>query len=125
MNLITGMIGTACLACVWLMTACQTPEPAAFAQVHRGMSKSQVTKLLGTPSSQWEPLPPRKGDPEPNWSVRWHYGDSLSTTASTALGPDIAPDAVWVVVFDHDGKVLEHRPPIKVDNSFPMRKPPK
>tara|TARA_B100002051_G_scaffold79724_1_gene76221 strand:+ start:363 stop:740 length:378 start_codon:yes stop_codon:yes gene_type:complete len=125
MKMTTGIIGTLCVATAWLMTACQGPDPSSFAQVHHGMSQSQVIKLLGEPSSRWEPRPPLNGEPAPDWSARWQYGDTLSSTASTAIGPDIAPDSVWVIVFDQAGTVMDYRPPIETDDAFPMRKPPK
>ena len=108
-----------------LLAGCRAPEGRSFSRVHRGMSEDEVIELLGPPSSQWSAPPPRPGDPPPNWANRWHYGDTLSTTASAALGQDIAPDEVWVVTFDDSGSVIDYRPPIPADDSFPLERPPK
>ena len=96
------------------LASCRTPEAQSFSQLKIGMTKQEVTKLLGPPSSQWT-HPPVDGDEEkePSWSSRWQYGDCLSSTASTAIAPDIAPDRVWVVKFDGEDRVMEFRPPIK------------
>lgn len=96
------------------LTSCRTPEAQNFSQLKIGMSKEEVTKLLGSPSSKWTPAPVEDDEnPEPTWSSRWQYGDCLSSAASTAISPDIAPDRVWVVKFDGDDRVIEFRPPIK------------
>ena len=96
------------------LTSCRTPEAQNFSQLKIGMSQAEVTKLLGPPSSKWTPAPV-EGDEEagPLWSSRWQYGDCLSSAASTAISPDIAPDRVWVVKFDDDDRVMEFRAPIK------------
>ena len=125
MSLTNRIVLITCFATALLMQCCNAPEPASFAQLHKGMSKQDVVKLLGEPSSQWKPLPARTGEPDPEWSLRWHYGDSLSTTASAVMGPDIAPDGVWVVVFNERDTVMDFRPPILPDDSFPLQKPPK
>ena len=96
------------------LTSCRTPQAQSFSQLKIGMSKEDVTKLLGSPSSKWTPAPTEGDeDADPLWSSRWQYGDCLSSAASTAISPDIAPDRVWVVKFDHDDRVMEFRPPIK------------
>ena len=96
------------------LTSCRTPEAQNFSQLKIGMSKEDVTKLLGPPSSKWTPAATEdEEDAHPLWSSRWQYGDCLSSTASTAISPDIAPDRVWVVKFDDDDRVMEFRPPIK------------
>lgn len=122
------------------LTSCRTPQAQTFSQLKIGMSKDDVTKLLGSPSSKWTPaLVEGEVDPNATWSTRWQYGDCLSTAASTAIAPDIAPDRVWVVQFDTQERVMEFRPPIKQSNglvdhshspiqsrySLPSGKPPK
>ena len=123
MNLTNRFFQTAWVACAVCLPGCQSPEAVSFAQLHRGMSQEEVITLLGQPSSEWMPPPPQVGEALPDWSERWHYGDTLSTTASAAIGPDIAPDAVWVITFDEQGKVMNFRAPIPPDDAFPRDKP--
>ena len=112
------VIGTVVLA-----AGCRAPEPTQFASVHPGMPKQEVIDLLGPPSSRWSPPPPDADHPVAVWTERWHYGDTLSSTASAALAPDIPPDRVWVISFDAEGQVLETRPPL-VNERFDHRSPP-
>ncbi|MDG2094573.1 MAG: hypothetical protein P8J89_04820 [Phycisphaerales bacterium] len=78
------------------------------------MSKQEVVELLGQPSSKWtaEPVEDQEGM-KSDWSTRWQYGDCLSSAASTAVAPDIAPDRVWVVRFDDEDQVIDFRFPIR------------
>ncbi|MCH2134142.1 MAG: hypothetical protein MK116_10370 [Phycisphaerales bacterium] len=122
---ITGTLLTSLWLVMILLAGCRTPEAASFSQVHRGMTQDEVLELLGPPSSRWSAPPPQPDQPPLDWTQRWHYGDTLSTTASAAMGPDIAPDGVWVVAFDDKGKVVEYRPPIPANDRFPMERPPK
>ncbi|MEE2908275.1 MAG: hypothetical protein VX527_10660 [Planctomycetota bacterium] len=123
MNLTKRLFQTVCIACAVSFVGCHQPEPTSFAQVHKGMNQAEVVELLGQPSSEWTAPPPQAGEALPDWSERWHYGDTLSTTASTVIGPDIAPDEVWVITFDEQGKVINYRAPIPPDDDFPPDKP--
>ena len=108
-----------------LISGCRTPDAASFSAVTSGMSKNQVLDLLGPPSTRWTAPPPDPTRPRVHWSERWHYGDTLSTTASTALAPEIAPDGVWVVSFGESGEVLDARPPRVPQRTDPRQPPPK
>lgn len=125
MNVTARIFQTAWITGLLLLPGCRTPEASSFAQLHAGMSQEEVIKLLGPPSSEWIAPPPKAGEPLPDWSERWHYGDTLSTAASAAMGPDIAPDGVWVVTFDDKGQVINFRTPIQADESYPVERPPK
>ncbi len=97
-----------------LLTSCRTPQAQSFSQLKIGMSKQEVVELLGQPSSKWtaEPVEDQEGM-KSDWSTRWQYGDCLSSAASTAVAPDIAPDRVWVVRFDDEDQVIDFRFPIR------------
>ena len=129
MNGITRTDGTRmCLIAIMmtvclLAAGCRAPKAHAFALVENGMTQDQVLDLLGPPSSRWKAPPPEKDQPPLPWSVRWQYGDNLSTTASTAIGRDIAPDGVWVVAFDDQGKVMAFRPPLKTAPDYERQAP--
>ena len=112
------------MACL-LAGGCCTPEPNTFAMLQTGMTQDEVMDLLGPPSSRWNAPPPDKDAPPLPWSVRWQYGDNLSTTASTAIGREIAPDGVWVVAFNDQGKVVSFRPPLEVKPNYERQAPPK
>ena len=102
------------------LSSCRTPEAQSFSQLKIGMSKAEVAKLLGPPSSKWtSDQEPEENQQTPVWSSRWQYGDCLSSAASTALAPDIAPDRVWVVKFGADDRVMAFRPPIKARHKAP------
>jgi hypothetical protein len=96
-----------------------------FSNLQAGMTQVDVRQLLGPPSSEWDAPPPEPGRPPLDWTTRWQYGDTLSTTATTALGRDLAPDRVWVIRFNAAGKVIDFRTPIQKTSTFIRVKPPK
>lgn len=101
------------------LASCRTPNAQNFSQLKIGMDKDEVLDLLGPPSSKWTPAASDdEQDPPSEWSARWQYGDCLSSAASTAIAPDIAPDRVWVVRFDEDDRVIGFRTPIRHPNGM-------
>ncbi|MCP4759803.1 MAG: outer membrane protein assembly factor BamE [Planctomycetes bacterium] len=89
---------------------CRSPQEGSFAGISPGMSQEQVIDVLGPPSSRLHAADDR---PESPWSVRWHWGDTLGTLATTAAMPDQPPpNRVWTVWFDSDGRVLRAASPI-------------
>ena len=87
------------------LLSCSNQHVQEFHQVHQGMSKAEVRELLGTPSSTFAAYQ-EGGIPIPE---RWQYGDTLSTMATGAVFPDLAPDNVWVVYFDENELVSATR----------------
>ena len=112
------------MACL-MSAGCRAPAPHAFGMLQTGMTQDQVMDLLGPPSSRWDAPEPEKDEPPLPWAVRWQYGDNLSTTASTAIGREIAPDGVWVVAFDDNGKVVGFRKPVEILPNYERQAPPK
>lgn len=104
-----GAVRAACVAAAALIAACG-PSRTQFAGLRAGMDKSQVIALLGEPSSRYEAMPASADGPARE--ERWQFGDNLSSLATSATFADQdAPENVWVVYFDADGRVSRWRPP--------------
>jgi len=89
------------------LAGCQARPPAAFSRVALGMTADQVREILGQPSSTIDAPAATPGDPAMQWATRWQWGDTLSTSATSALFPDQPPSshlgAVW---FDGSERVV-------------------
>ena len=80
------------------------------------MSRSEVERLLGGPSSTYVPQKPDAGPdaaarPSGPRGERWQYGDTISSMATRAVFPDEADERAWCVFFGADGTVIGYRPP--------------
>ena len=106
---VCGAARAAIVAAVAIIAACG-PSRTQFAGLRAGMDKSQVIALLGEPSSRYAAIPASTDGPARE--ERWQFGDNLSSLATSATFADQdAPDNVWVVYFDADGRVSRWRPP--------------
>ena len=110
-----GMIA-ASLAVAWACSGCTPPAHAAnWEHLRVGMSRDEVSSLLGTPSSRVVLRSPAgPADPAATGAPageRWQYGDSLSSLATGALFPDQADERTWSVFFSSDGTLTGFRPP--------------
>lgn len=102
-------IRAAIVAAAAAIAACG-PSRAQFSGLRAGMGKSQVIALLGEPSSRYSAIPESADGPARE--ERWQFGDNLSSLATSATFADQdAPENVWVVYFDADGRVSRWRPP--------------
>lgn len=98
------------VALALLLAACQVPAADKFAQLHKGMSESEVIQLLGEPSSR-SPVQ-RSAAGTVTIPAYWQYGDNLSTLASSAMFQDQPPsDRVWAVYFDEQGRTIGWKKP--------------
>jgi outer membrane protein assembly factor BamE (lipoprotein component of BamABCDE complex) len=84
------------------LAGCAAQCSENFYAMHKGMTKGEVQELLGAPSSTWD------GDEN---TVRWQYGDSLSSLATSGLFHDADTARVWVVWFDSEGRVTDFSEP--------------
>lgn len=98
---------------VLLLASCNRPTVERFGAVQPGMTKDEVTAILGAPSST-QRLPESMAA-QAGYVDRWHYGDSLSSLASNAISPDAADDRVFVVFFDAEGRVVRVREPAPME----------
>jgi hypothetical protein len=97
---------TACLA----LAACDAPRyETNWNRLQTGMTREQVTELLGEPSSRHRPkysederLRAATGGVTLT-AERWQYGDTLSSFATGALMPNEADERAWCVFFGPDG----------------------
>ena len=93
------------------LVGCGSPGTAQFEALSTGMSEEEVRGLLGDPTVV---VPaPFDEDGVAIGGPRWQYGDTLSTMTTAAAFPDTIPDRVWVVWFDHEGRVMTWRSPIE------------
>lgn len=90
-----------------VLLGCDVQYKDNWDRLERGMSKEQVEMLLGEPSSRIDAK--RDGVEIIVPYDRWQYGDNLSTLATGALFPAEAPDRVWAVYFDENGRVIGYR----------------
>jgi hypothetical protein len=113
-----SLAAIATLATAALMLACDAPRyENNWNRVQTGMTREQVTELLGEPSSRHRP----KYSEEERLQAattgtavvaeRWQYGDTLSSFATGALMPNEADERAWCVFFGPDGTVTERRAP--------------
>lgn len=102
---------TALGAAAALLAGCETQYKDNWSRLREGMNQEQVETLLGEPSSRIAAR--RDGDEIIVPFARWQYGDNLSTLATGALFPAEAPDRVWAVYFDEQGRVVGFREPIQ------------
>jgi len=96
---------------LFLLAACEAQHETNWSHLQQGMSKDEVTQLLGEPSSRVDAR--RQGNDIVVAFDRWQYGDNLSTIATGVVFPGEAPDRVWAVYFDEDGRVIDFRQPIR------------
>ena len=105
-----SLAAIATLATAALMLACDAPRyENNWNRVQTGMTREQVTELLGEPSSRHRP----KYSEEERLQAattgtavvaeRWQYGDTLSSFATGALMPNEADERAWCVFFGPDG----------------------
>ena len=113
-----SLAAIATLATAALMLACDAPRyENNWNRVQTGMTREQVTELLGEPSSRHRP----KYSEEERLQAattgtavvaeRWQYGDTLSSFATGALMPNEADERAWCVFFGPDGTVTDRRTP--------------
>jgi len=93
------------------LTGCEQQHRDNWGRLQEGMTKEQVEYLLGEPSSRIDAR--REGIEIIVPFDRWQYGDNLSTLATAAVFPAEAPDRVWAVYFDEEGRVIGFREPIR------------
>ena len=105
---ITILLLAAMLMCI---PACSQRHEASFGGLKQGMTRDQVRELLGDPSTTFYATEELRAEAGGAYRERWQYGDNLSTRATGAVFPESAPDRVWVVEFDEDGRVASFRPP--------------
>jgi len=91
--------------------ACESQHEQNWARLQRGLTKTEVEQLLGEPSSRIDAR--REGGDVVVAVDRWQYGDNLSTLATGVVFPGEAPDRVWAVYFDDEGRVVGFREPIR------------
>lgn len=94
-----------------MLAACEQQYRENWSRLQPGMTREQVESLLGEPSSRIAAR--REGLQIIVPFERWQYGDNLSTLATGALFPAEAPDRVWAVYFDDEGRVIDFREPIR------------
>lgn len=94
-----------------LLAACESQHETNWGNLKQGMSKDEVSQLLGEPSSRVDAR--RQGNDIVVAFDRWQYGDNLSTLATGVVFPGEAPDRVWAVYFDEEGRVIDFRPPVR------------
>lgn len=68
--------------------------------------------MLGEPTTTFYNTAESRAEVGGHYQERWQYGDTISTRATGAFFPEIAPNRVWVVFFDTDGRVTEFREPL-------------
>ena len=100
----------AALATCLALAACDAPRyETNWNRLQTGMTREQVTELLGEPSSRHRP---KYSDEERLRAAtggvtltaeRWQYGDTLSSFATGALMPNEADERAWCVFFGPDG----------------------
>jgi outer membrane protein assembly factor BamE (lipoprotein component of BamABCDE complex) len=91
-----GLVGVPLTSVV----GCAARAEEHFGSMRSGMTKTEVEELLGAPSSKW--TSERPGD---EGAERWHYGDNLSSLATSGVFREADTDRVYVVWFDANGQV--------------------
>jgi outer membrane protein assembly factor BamE (lipoprotein component of BamABCDE complex) len=101
-ELLRALLTTALLltASVGALVGCAGRAAEQFDSLRAGMSKMEVEELLGKPSSRW--ASERPGD---EGTERWHYGDNLSSLATSGVFREADTNRVYVVWFDANGQV--------------------
>ena len=94
-----------------VLTCCSARHAEQFHLVDEGMSRNEVTELLGPPSTIYFDEPNDRQASGGHWPERWQYGDNFSTRATGMLFPENAPNRVWVIYFDEQGLVTSTRTP--------------
>ena len=114
-----GLLSALALLALVALSGCQARPPATFSLVELGMTQNQVRDVLGQPSNTISAPALTPGDAAMPWTTRWQWGDTLSTSATSALFPDQPPSsrlgAVW---FNDAGHVVAVQIP---DPSTPTR----
>lgn len=85
-----------------ILSGCAQQAADNFHAVRPGMTKAAVEDLLGRPSSTWT---------DDEGLERWHWGDSLSSLATSGVFREADTARVWVVWFDGEGLVRSSREP--------------
>ena len=91
------------------LAACESQYQDNWGRLQRGMTQAQVQELLGDPSSRIAAR--RDGEEIVVAYDRWQYGDNVSTLATGVVFPSEAPDRVWAVYVDQEGRLIEWRRP--------------
>lgn len=94
-----------------LSPGCTQRHEASFGGLEQGMTRDQVRELLGAPSTTFYATEELRAEAGGAYRERWQYGDTISTRATGAMFPESAPDRVWVVFFDEEGRVDSFREP--------------
>lgn len=97
---------------------CSQPHEGAFHSLHNGMTRQQVRELLGEPSTTFYETEKSRGEVDNVYEERWQYGDNFSTRATGAIFPENAPDRVWVIYFDAQGRVSGFREPLPDEGTW-------
>lgn len=112
------VVATAATLTTALLFACDAPRyENNWNRVQTGMTREQVTELLGEPSSRHRPKYSEEERLQaattgtPVVAERWQYGDTLSSFATGALMPNEADERAWCVFFGPDGTVTDRRAP--------------
>ena len=106
------IIRTSLVVTAGLILGCQGPKAADYQSITEGMSAAAVESVLGSPSSRLHAPEAVPGHPSAPWTQRWHWGDTLSTSTSSALFPDQPPpQQVGTVWFNAEGQVLRVHAP--------------
>ncbi len=101
------------------LSGCQSRPRATFSLIQLGMTQYEVREVLGQPSNTISAPAPTPGDPAMPWTTRWQWGDTLSTSATSALFPDQPPSSrIGAVWFNGAGHVVAVQIP---DPSAPTR----
>jgi outer membrane protein assembly factor BamE (lipoprotein component of BamABCDE complex) len=85
-----------------VLAGCAQQAADNFHAIRPGMTKAEVEDLLGRPSSIWT---------DDEGLERWHWGDSLSSLATSGVFREADTARVWVVWFDAEGLVRSSREP--------------
>ena len=97
---------------------CTQPHEGAFYSLHNGMTHQQGRDLLGEPSATFYETKESRNEVDNAYKERWQYGANFSTRATGAFFPENAPDRVWVVYFDAEGRVSGFREPVPDESAW-------